>query len=113
MARPKGSKNKNLSGKDFKDQLEYAFNKVNRKGAYLLMLAEKEPKAFAGLLSKLMPSAIDLGHALIDANDRLKAMTSMHNITPTTVLIDNDTQKDNELEPIHIIDNSELEPSLE
>ena len=76
-----GSKNKQLSQKDFKEQLIWAFNKVNRKGEYLLDLAANEPRAFSSLLSRLLPSTvsldttitIDLGHALLDANDRVAA----------------------------------------
>ena len=82
-----GSKNKQLSQKDFKEQLIWAFNKVNRKGEYLLDLAANEPRAFSSLLSRLLPSTvsldttitIDLGHALLDANDRLK---TMRDVTP-------------------------------
>ena len=100
MARPKGSKNKQTSQKAFKEQLEWAFDKVNVDGAYLIGLAANEPKAFAGLLSKLMPSAhvidtnvhIDLGTALIDAGNRLQAMQPAQDITPNTLIIDNDSE---------------------
>ena len=95
-----GSKNKQTSKKDFKDQLEWAFNKVNHKGEYLLNLAATEPKAFAGLLAKLMPSNItvdhnnvDLGIALIDASARLQAMTTVHDVTPDTLIIEGDSKQ--------------------
>tara|TARA_R110000744_G_scaffold144166_1_gene256259 strand:+ start:129 stop:449 length:321 start_codon:yes stop_codon:yes gene_type:complete len=103
MARPKGSKNK--LNKSIKDAVEHSFHKLpGGASAYLLELAKTDPKTYAGLLARLIPTqqtidtnmTIDLGHALIDASKRLEAMSSPHDITPNTLIIDNADENDNE-----------------
>ena len=97
MARPKGSKNK--LNKSIKDAVEHSFHKLpGGASAYLLKLATDDPKTYAGLLARLIPTqqtidtnmTIDLGNALIDASKRLEAMQPMHDVTPDAVLIENE-----------------------
>ena len=97
--RKPGSKNK--LNKSIKDAVEHSFHKLpGGASAYLLQLAIDEPKTYAGLLAKLIPSqvnldqsiSIDLGTALIDANKRL-AMQPVHDVTPETLTIEGDSKQ--------------------
>jgi hypothetical protein len=86
MGRTLGAKNK-LS-KTIKDSIEHSFNRLpGGSSRYLLELAQNDPKTYCQLLAKVIPQqlnldstlSIDLGHALLDANDRLK---TMRDVTP-------------------------------
>lgn len=77
--RPKGSKNKNTN--EIREAIAKAFHNVNRKG-YLEDMAYKQPAAFMGLVAKVIPNEvkldvshnINLGDAMIQAAERLKAL---------------------------------------
>lgn len=56
--RPKGTPNKIT--KALKDAIEHAFIRVGGE-AYLVRVAESDPKTFCALLAKLLPSELAVG----------------------------------------------------
>lgn len=104
MARPKGSKN--VITKDMREQIHWAFNKVNKNGAFLLDLAANDKPLFVQLVAKVIPNevkldiahTIDLSAAMLQAGERIKQLEQDNNvnlldITPETSEIVSDDTK--------------------
>ena len=79
-----------------KDKLEHAFNTVNGPAnAGLIALAADHPAIFYGLVSKLIPvqasvalhlgGGIDLGAAMLQAQQRVERLNALKDITPAHV----------------------------
>ncbi len=83
MARTKGAIGK--LNRDMKDVIHLAFRRAGGV-SYLVRQAEAEPKAFMGLLAKIVPAevrldvavALNLGHEMQIAADNLKRL-NRHN----------------------------------
>lgn len=85
MARTKGAIGK--LNKDMKEVIHLAFQRAGGID-YLVRQAEAEPKAFMGLLGKIVPNevrldvavALNLGHEMQVASDNLKRLNDMRTI---------------------------------
>ncbi len=94
--------------KSVKEAVEYAFNKVNNGGDYLLKVANDDPKTFLALVAKCIPTAvavdvkhtIDLAGAMLASQQQLKELANNQEIktiehehvTPDSQTGDNETR---------------------
>lgn len=109
MARTKGAIG--AHNKNMKEALELAFT---RSGGvkYLERVAADDPKTFCGLLSKLIPTNINvdvttlsLGTAMLEASKRLdefNARTIEHDPKPTIIDVLEVEEVDTDLQPISV-----------